>query len=209
MTLPVAPMAPPAEPGHAPTVTELLQRAATGEAGAANALFSRLYPEIKRAARARLAQSGERHGLNTTALVHEGFLRMADGARLQGHSRGQFFSYVGRVLRSVVVDHVRAGSADKRGGELAEPLLTLSAAEAVEAPVSSAVELIALDRALMQLRQLDNGLYELLEMVSFAGTPLAEVAQLRGVSRRTVERDLLKARALMRELLGDSHATVY
>jgi RNA polymerase sigma factor (TIGR02999 family) len=190
-------------------VTELLARASSGEDGASNALFARLYPEIKRAARARLAQSADRHGLNTTALVHEGFLRMADSQGLKGASRGQFFSYVGRVLRSVVVDHVRAESAVKRGGAAAGAMLTLSAAEGEAAQVSSAVELIALDRALVQMRQLDHGLYELLEMVSFAGTPLDEVAQLRGVSRRTVERDLVKARALMSELLGDSRSTVY
>jgi RNA polymerase sigma factor (TIGR02999 family) len=200
---------PPADCAPSPSVTELLQQASSGEDGAANALFARLYPEIKRAARARLAQSGDRHGLNTTALVHESFLRMADSEGLQGASRGQFFSYVGRVLRSVVVDHVRAESADKRGGDVAGAMLTLSAADGVEAPISSAVELIALDRALVQMQQLDHGLYELLEMVSFAGTPLDEVARLRGVSRRTVERDLVKARALMSELLGDGPSTVY
>jgi RNA polymerase sigma factor (TIGR02999 family) len=199
--------APPAD--CAPSVTELLQRASLGEDGAANALFARLYPEIKRAARARLAQSGDLHGLNTTALVHESFLRMADNEGLRGASRGQFFSYVGRVLRSVVVDHVRAESADKRGGLAAGAMLTLSAADGVEAPISSAVELIALDRALVQMQQLDRGLYELMEMVSFAGTPLDEVAHLRGVSRRTVERDLIKARALMSELLGDKPSTAY
>lgn len=207
MTFPRAALTPPAATD--PSVTELLQRASSGEDGAANALFSRLYPEIKRAARARLAQSGDRHGLNTTALVHESFLRMADSEGLQGASRGQFFSYVGRVLRSVVVDHVRAVSADKRGGAAAGAMLTLSAADGVEAPLSSAVDLIALDRALVQMQQLDHGLYELLEMVSYAGTPLDEVARLRGVSRRTVERDLVKARALMSELLGDSASTVY
>ena len=193
----------------APSVTELLQRASAGDGGAANALFSQLYPEIKRAARARLAQSSDRHGLNTTALVHESFLRMADNEGLQGATRGQFFAYVGRVLRSVVVDHVRAESADKRGGSEAEALLTLSAAEGEAAPLSSAIDLIALERALAQLQQLDPGLYELLEMTSYAGTPLDEVARLRGVSRRTVERDLFKARALMSELLGDAASTVY
>jgi RNA polymerase sigma factor (TIGR02999 family) len=185
-----------------PSVTELLASAALGEAGAVNALFARLYPEIKRAARARLAQASGVHGLNTTALVHESFLRMADSEGLQGSSRGQFFAYVGRVLRSVVVDHIRAESSAKRGGD-AGILLTLSAAADVVAPLNSALELIAMDRALLQMQQLDLGLYELLEMVGFAGTPLDEVAQLRGVARRTVERDLVKARALMAELLGD------
>lgn len=193
---------PPTPPASAPSVTELLASAAHGEAGAVNALFARLYPEIKRAARARLAQSSTLPGLNTTALVHESFLRMADVEGLQGASRGQFFAYVGRVLRSVVIDHVRAESASKRGGAVGM-LLTLSAAADVVAPLSSALELIAVERALRQLQQLDPGLYELLEMVGFAGTPLDEVAQLRGVARRTVERDLVKARALMAELLGD------
>lgn len=191
-----------------PSVTELLACAARGEDGASNALFARLYPEIKRLAHSRLARSGELPGLNTTALVHEGFLRMADGEGLQDATRGQFFAYVGRVLRSVVIDHLRATGADKRGGD-AGALLTLSAAEDTPAPVTPAVELIAVDRALHQLQQMDAELYELLEMLTFAGTPPDEVARLRGVSRRTVERDLVKARALLTDLLGATPATLY
>lgn len=198
-------------PATAPSVTELLAGASQGQAGAANALFARLYPEIKRAARARLAQSSGVVNLNTTALVHESFLRMADNEGLQGASRGQFFAYVGRVLRSVVIDHLRAAGADKRGGhdEQGHVFVTLSAAAHEPAPVTPALELIALDRALHQLQALDHGLYELLEMLTFAGTSLDEVAGLRSVSRRTVERDLLKARALLTELLGVTTATRY
>lgn len=191
-----------------PTVTELLHSSSQGHAGAAAELFARLYPEIKRVAHGRLAQSGGVHGLNTTALVHEGFLRMAEVEGLQGASRGQFFAYVGRVLRSVVIDFVRAGNADKRGGQ-AGFMLTLSAAADEPAVLSEATDLIALDRALQQLQVLDTPLYELVEMLSFAGTSINEVALLRGVSRRTVERDLVKARALLTELLGDPPATVY
>lgn len=191
-----------------PTVTELLLSSSHGDADAASELFARLYPEIKRVARARLAHSGGINGLNTTALVHEGFLRMAEGEGLQGQSRGQFFAYVGRVLRSVVIDFVRAGSADKRGGG-AGFMLTLSAAADEPAVLSEPTDLIALDRALHQMQGLDNALYELLEMLTFAGTSINEVALLRGVSRRTVERDLVKARALLTELLGDPAATVY
>jgi RNA polymerase sigma factor (TIGR02999 family) len=190
-----------------PTVTELLARSANQDAAASGALFERLYPEIKRVARGRLAQSGGVAGLNTTALVHEGFLRMADSEGLRGASRGQFFAYVGRVLRSVVVDHLRAASADKRGG--AGMLLTLSAAAEVPAVLSTPTDLIALDRALVQMQAIDPPLYELLEMVVFAGTGLDEVAELRGASRRTVERELVKARVLLTELLGDPPATAY
>ncbi len=192
----------------APSVTELLASAARGEDGASNALFARLYPEIKRLAHARLARSGGLTGLNTTALVHEGFLRMADSEGLQDAARGQFLAYVGRVLRSVVIDHLRAIGADKRGGD-AGVLLTLSAAEGEAAAVTPVVELIALERALHRLQEMDAGLYELLEMLTFAGTPPDEVARIRGVSRRTVERDLLKARALLTDLLGATPATLY
>jgi len=190
------------------SVTELLASSTGGDASAAGELYARLYPEIKRVARARLAQSGGLVGLNTTALVHEGFLRMAEVEGLQGPSRGQFFAYVGRVLRSVVIDFVRAESATKRGGS-APFMLTLSAAADEPAVLTQATDLIALDRALRQIQVLDNALYELLEMLVFAGTSVNEVALLRGVSRRTVERDVIKARALLTELLGDPPATVY
>ena len=182
------------------TITELLQRSHAGDAGALQQLYARLYPEIKRVARARLAQSGGVTGLDTTALVHEGFLRIADQAGLQGSSRGQFFAYVGQVLRSVVIDHLRAEGRDKRGGAL--PHLTLSAAVDVAGPTADVTELIALDRALSRMRDIDGPLYELLEMHAFAGVPIAEIAALRGVATRTVDRDLLKARLLLQSLLG-------
>jgi len=190
------------------SVTELLQASAQGNGAAADELFARLYPEIKRVARLRLRQSGGVAGLNTTALVHEGFLRMADSEGLQGATRGHFFSYVGRVLRSVVIDHARAGSASKRGGDV-QVVATLSAAEDQPAPSTEATDLIALDRALRRMQELDPPLYELLEMLAFAGTGIDEVSRLRGVSRRTVERDLVKARALLTELLGDAPGTSY
>ena len=140
-------------------------------------------------------------GLNTTALVHEGFLRMADQEGLQGGSRGHFFAYVGQVLRSVVIDHPRSQGRDKRGGD--QLMATLSAAEQVPAHQSSATDLIAMDRALVQMREIDAPPYELLEMIALAGLTIAEVAGLRAVSSRTVNRDLIKARALMQRLLGD------
>lgn len=183
------------------SITQLLVNCAGGDAAALQQLYARLYPEIKRVARLRLAQSGQIAGLNTTALVHEGFLRMAEREGLQGGSRGQFFAYIGQVLRSVVIDHLRAEGRDKRGGDAL--LLTLSAAEQVAAVQGEALDLLALDQALRRLKSLDLGLYELLEMVGFAGLSLAEVAELRGVSVRTVNRELIKARALLQELLGD------
>jgi RNA polymerase sigma factor (TIGR02999 family) len=188
-------------------ITELLAGTARGDAASLQQLYAVLYPEIKRVARIRLAQSGHAAGLNTTALVHEGFLRMADQQGLQGETRGQFFAYVGQVLRSVVIDHLRTEGRDKRGGDAI--MVTLSAAGDVAAVQSQAVDLIGLDQALARLRGIDVGLYELVEMIGFAGLSIAEVAELRGLSTRTINRELLKARALLQELLGDPPTTVY
>jgi RNA polymerase sigma factor (TIGR02999 family) len=187
-------------PYPAPDVTDMLARSAAGDSGAMHELFIHLYPDIKRVARARLAQSPDVPGLNTTALVHEGFLRMAAQSQLQGASRGQFFAYVGQVLRSVVIDHLRRQGRERRGGDQVQ--VTLSEADELPALQSSAEDLIALDRALGRMRSLDPALYELLEVHIFAGLTIAEVAELRGVTSRTVNRDLIKARALLRELLG-------
>lgn len=193
-----------------PAITELLAGTSRGDAASLQQLYAVLYPEIKRVARQRLAQSGPNSrmaGLDTTALVHEGFLRMADQQGLHGDTRGQFFAYVGRVLRSVVIDHLRAEGRDKRGGDAV--MVTLSAAHDVAAVQSQAVDLLGLDQALARMQALDNGLYELIEMIGFAGLSIAEVATLRGLSTRSINRELLKARALLQELLGDPPHTVY
>jgi RNA polymerase sigma factor (TIGR02999 family) len=184
-----------------PAITELLVRSRDGDNQALHELYARLYPEIKRVARARLAHSGGVAGLNTTALVNEGFLRLAEKEGLQGQTRGQFFAYVGQVLRSVVIDHLRAEGRDKRGGD--QVMVTLSAADDVPAVISQACDLVALDRALGRMQSLDTDLYELIEMVAFAGLSLADVAEQRGVSTRTINRSLIKARALLLVLLGE------
>jgi RNA polymerase sigma factor (TIGR02999 family) len=191
---------PSIEPLQEP-LPNLLQRAQSGDTAALQALYAQLYPDIKRVAHARLARTGgAASDLSTTALVHEGFLRMAQQQGLQGESIGQFFGYVGQVLRSVVIDHLRSQGRDKRGGD--QLMLTLSAAEDVAADLAAPLDMLALDRALKQMATIDRPLYELLEMLFFAGLTIAEAAELLGVSSRTVNRDLQKARALLRKLLG-------
>src|SRR3546814_16987250 len=99
-------------------ITGLLGAASAGEASAVRGLYAALYPDIRRIARARLAEAGGVTGLNTTALVHEGFLRMADNEGLRGTEGVQFFAYVGRAMRSVVLNHLRAQATEKRGGDV-------------------------------------------------------------------------------------------
>ena len=184
--------------------TVLVQRAAAGDADAMRSLFSSLYPDIKRLARGKLAQAGGITGLNATALVHEGFMRMAEREGLQGQTRLQFFAYIGKVLRSIVIDFVRERGAEKRGGGMT--LLTMSHADGTLAPWMDVTDMVALDQALDQLQQLDVRLYQVIELHVFSGLSLQEVADELGVTLRTVNRDLLKARALLSRTLGPEPA---
>lgn len=186
------------------TPTALVQRAAEGDGDAMRSLFNSVYPDLKRLARVRLAQFGGVTGLNATALVHEGFLRMAEREGLQGQTRLQFFAYVGKVLRSVVIDFVRERDADKRGGGVT--LLTMSHADSVPAPWMETTDLIDLDRALDQLRTFDERLYQVVEMHVFSGMSCIEVASEIGVTERTVNRDLAKAHALLAQVKGGASA---
>jgi RNA polymerase sigma factor (TIGR02999 family) len=185
--------------------TALVQRAANGDANAMRNLFSELYPDIKRLARARLAQAGGVTGLNATALVHEGFMRMAEREGLQGETRLQFFAYIGKVLRSIVIDFVRERDAEKRGGGLT--LLTMSHADAQAQSFMEVGSLIDLDRALEQLKTLDLRMYQIIEMHVFSGLTMTEVGAELGVTERTVNREILKARALLSRALGSENAT--
>jgi RNA polymerase sigma factor (TIGR02999 family) len=178
---------------------ELFQRAANGDTDAMGVLYAELYPEIKRVARARLAQAGGVTGLNATALVHEGFMRMAEREGLQGDTRVQFFAYVGKVLRSIVIDFIRARDAEKRGGGVT--LLTLSHADSTADQWLPAVDVIALDRALERLKEVDEGMYHTAELHFFCGMTILETSETRGISTRTVNREITKARALLAEWL--------
>lgn len=184
-------------------ITQLLQRSRSGDPQALQQLYAELYPEIKRLAHARLQDSGRGGalaGLNTTGLAHEGFLRIAEQAGLRGESRAQFFAYVGQVLRSVLIDTLRAAQRDKRGGADAV-WVTVSAAEALPGPSDAPLDLLAVNEALARLQRVEPALAELLDLVGFAGLEPAEVAELRGVNVRTVQRDLAKARAFLAEML--------
>jgi RNA polymerase sigma factor (TIGR02999 family) len=185
--------------GRAEGATALIARASAGDEGAMGELYAKLYPEIKRVARARLAQAGGVTGLNATALVHEGFMRMAEREGLHGNTRVQFFAYIGKVLRSIVIDFIRTRDAEKRGG--GATLLTLSHADATAEATIPAVDVIALDRAVNQLKRIDEGMYQTAELHFFCGMTIEETAAARCVSTRTVNREVLKARALLGEWL--------
>lgn len=184
--------------GSAPLgITELLRGIERGEREARDQLFEMVYRELRTIARRQLARRRGPATLNTTALVHEAYLKLAGDSLLSTRDRGHFFALSSRAMRQVLVDHARRRLRGKRGGGAA--VLPL---EGIDVPVSErAEELIALDGALARLEEMDADLARLVEWRFFGGLSVEEVAGLMEVSDRTVKRHWRAARAfLYREL---------
>lgn len=182
-----------------PSLTELLISARGGDASASTRLFELVYAELKRMAHHRLRRIGGEGPLNTTALVHESYLRLSERGQLLPSDRSAFFCYVGRVMRSVVIDHVRERLAQKRGGN--EVFVTLTTD--IEGETFDDERLLAVNSALDTLEKVAPEFHQLVEMRYFAGLSMREVAELRGMSTRTVEREWKKARALLQQLMAE------
>jgi RNA polymerase sigma factor (TIGR02999 family) len=180
-------------------VTELLRAANSGDKAAAHRLFSVMYDELKRLARSSLRKNSSSAQLDTTMLVHETFLRLVERERLTPPDRLAFYSYVGKVMRSVVLDTVRENRAQKRGGDQLIVALTTGVGE----PVLDEGQLLAVDDALGALGNLASELRDLVELRYFAGLTVAEVSELTGKPLRSVERDWTKARMLLRQLMRE------
>jgi RNA polymerase sigma factor (TIGR02999 family) len=183
-------------PGHDEPLTALLQQAARGERDALDRVFAVLYPDLRRIAHARLRIQGGVAHLETTALVHESFLHLVDAAELTLADRKHFFTYAAKTMRNIVIDFAREHLAQRRGGGRA--LLQLNTSLAGSVPVADADgSLVALNDALQTLESLDPKLAQIVEMRYFAGYSEAEIAELTGLSERTVRRQWEKARAFL------------
>jgi RNA polymerase sigma factor (TIGR02999 family) len=165
----------------------------------ADALFPVLYAELRRLARARLAGGGRNVLLDTTALVHESFLRLQGAGRVQIKDREHFLAYAATTMRSVVIDFVRRRSSEKRGGEVVHVTLDTEAGEMLGA---SDDEIIEVHNALESLAKVDARLVQVVEMRYFAGLSDNEIAAALKVSTRTVGRDWDRARLLLASMLG-------
>jgi len=178
-------------------VTLLLQAAQRGDGVAIGRLFELLYPDLRRIAHARL-RGGAPDLLNTTALVHECFLRLVKLERLRPDDRPGFMAYVGRVMRSIVVDLVREALAERRGGGLhALPLDTAAGA----VPVGGSDEVLQVHEALEALAAHDERLVRVVELRYFVGLEMDEIALALGIGKRTAERDWERARIFLRAQL--------
>lgn len=172
-------------------ITELLVLSAAGDRGAMNAVFERVYPELRQIARSQLAR-GE-HTLSPTALVHEAYLRLFGASVLTLDGRRHFFACAAKAMRHILIDHLRAGGAQKRGGNAIPITLSGLDAEATAFPL----ELLDLDAALDALERISPRLREVVELRFFAGLEFSEMATLFECSERTVFREWQRGRALL------------
>jgi RNA polymerase sigma factor (TIGR02999 family) len=180
-------------------VMALLVAVRGGEAGAVDELFGVLYPDLRQLAHSRLRRSGQLTLLDTTGLVHEAYLRLFQAGSLEAVDRSQFMAYAARVMRSVVVDFVRRRSADRRGGDVVHVDIDDQAA-AVSDPRER--EVVRIDEALEELATIDERLVRVVEMRYFAGMTEEQVAEVLGLSRRSVARDWEKARLFLATVLA-------
>lgn len=192
----------PGEASAAATeLTELLAASRNGDRAASDAVFARVYQDLHRLAHRQLAAGGVggRWGetLNTTALVHEAYLRLVPGRGLPVESRAHFFNLAARVMRNVVVDFVRRRSADKRGGEAVRVTLTGSAERMAQEDLRLSADLLALNAALERLEEESPRLAQLVELHFFAGLTFEEIAELLGMGERTAKRHWRSARAFL------------
>ena len=180
-------------------ITQLLRAANAGDRVAADRLFSVMYDELKGLASRSLRKTGQPLELSTTTLVHESFLKLTQGVGCTPAERLAFYSYIGKVMRSVALDAVRESRARKRGGDQLFVELTTGVAEQ---PLDGA-QLLGLDDALYALANLAPDLKELAELRYFAGLTVAEVSGRTGKAMRSVEREWERARLLLRQLMTE------
>ena len=189
----------PENPGERTDLTALIEAWQGGSGVPVDALWQAAYSELKKVARARLRGSGPHTVLDTTALVNESYLKLAKLGRLKVESRGKFFAYASRVMRSVIVDLVRERQAERRGGGVAPVTLDTAAIDSSRAVL--AAEPLRVDEALLELEKVEPRLARVVEMRYFAGLSEIEIAAALDVTDRTVRRDWQKARLLLHAML--------
>ncbi len=183
-------------------ITRLLQEWSDGDQTALTKLMPLVYDELRRLAHRYMAQERSDHTLQTTALVHEAYLRLVGQKDVQWQNRAHFFAVSAQLMRRILVDHARTQHAAKRGGGG----LKLSLDEAANVPYEPAAELIALDEALTKLADIDRRKSRIVELRFFGGLTLDEVAEMLSVSSPTVMRQWRVARAwLYREMDKENH----
>ena len=183
-------------------VTGLLIKWRQGDKAALDALIPLVYRELRGVAGARLQGERARRSLQTTALVHETYLRLVDLHRLTLENRTHFFAVAARLMRQILVDHARRTQAEKRGGGMT--MVTIEAVSPAFAP--NIVDVLALDQVLEELASMEERLCRVVELRFFAGLTIDEAAEALDVSPATVERDWAVAKAWLYDRLAGGRA---
>lgn len=170
-------------------VTELLDRWSSGDPGARESLIPLVYDELRRLARAALARQRYDHTLQSTALVHEAYMRLIGQSSVHFENRAHFFAIASQLMRYILVDHARKHNAAKRGNHL-----TLALDENIALPAKANVDVEVLDEALNGLAALDSRQATIVEMRFFGGLSIEETAKVLGISTATVKREWTTAR---------------
>lgn len=185
-------------------ITGLLRAWGGGDEAALDRLTPLVYEQLRRLAANQMRKERPGHGLQTTALVHEAYLRLVKIGDLDWHDRGHFFAVSARIMRRILVDTARAQAAAKRGGDVAN----VTHASAIDFDQFAArdtdrpAELCALDDALTVLATIDPRRAQVIEMRFFGGLSVDETASALAVSPQTVMRDWRLARAWLTRELG-------
>ena len=180
-------------------ITRLLQQHADGDSAALEELMPLVYEQLRRLARSQIARNKRYETLNTTALVHEAYMKLQQGSAVEWQGRGHFYAICARTMRRLIVDYARRQGAQKRGGD--QERVTFEPHHASLA--DEAESWLAVDRALDVLGSFNERLARVVECRFFAGLSEEETAEALEVSRRTVQRDWLRARAWLRKELGE------
>lgn len=180
------------------TISSLISSTEAGDRSAADALFASLYTELHRLAKRQLARNPSGVTLGATTLLHEAYL---DISRREAAfaDRGRFMAYAAKVMRGLIIDYARSRQAQKRGGGFA---ITSLGTEGGAAPADDR-ELTRISEALDELAAVDRELAQIVDLKFFCGFSFAEIAAMRGVSERTVQRRWEKARIYLHRTLRD------
>jgi RNA polymerase sigma factor (TIGR02999 family) len=183
------------------SVTQLLVRARDGDSSALAEVFPLIYDELRRLAKAQLQREPDGHTLSPTALVHEAYIRLIDYSRMEWNGRSHFLAVAATAMRRILVDHARGHRSAKRGGALKRVPI-----ESVELGIEDRADLlIAVDEALVRLKDVDPRQAKVVECHFFGGMTEDETAEALGIGVRTAKRDWAKAKVwLHREIAADA-----
>lgn len=175
-------------------ITMLLQAVNAGDNHAVDRLVASLYEELRGLARSRMRRTGELSLLDTTALVHESYLRLQQTDTPAFADRHHFLGYAAKAMHTIVIDIARARQAERRGGAAQHVTLNTAIGDSVAREDD---EILRVHEALAELAEVDERLAKVVEMRYFGGLTEAEIAACLGVTERTVQRDWQKARLFL------------